>query len=102
MNTFCISGILKQVISFCKLLYPSKLYYHIVSDHLERTHEHRMPWHDIAVCLYGQPARDVARHFIQRFNFTKVWLYFKIWKPVPTNVFKSLVTRFWFWSAIYS
>ena len=34
-----------------------------------------MPWHDIAVCLYGQSARDVARHFIQRFNFTKVHCY---------------------------
>ncbi|XP_065911385.1 phospholipase D2-like [Dysidea avara] len=42
------------------------------TDHLNRAHEHRMPWHDIAVCLYGQPARDVARHFIQRFNFTKL------------------------------
>lgn len=41
-------------------------------DHLDRSIEHRMPWHDIAVCLYGQSARDVARHFIQRFNFTKV------------------------------
>ena len=43
-----------------------------VLDNLDRTAEHRMPWHDIAVCLYGQSARDVARHFIQRFNFTKV------------------------------
>ncbi|CAG8727452.1 15273_t:CDS:2, partial [Dentiscutata heterogama] len=26
----------------------------------------RMPWHDV-----GQPARDVARHFVQRWNFIK-------------------------------
>lgn len=45
----------------------------VALDHLDRSNEHRMPWHDIAVCLYGQPARDVARHFIQRFNFTKVY-----------------------------
>lgn len=42
------------------------------TDHLDRSIEHRMPWHDIAVCIYGQSARDVARHFIQRFNFTKL------------------------------
>ncbi|CAG8579400.1 13442_t:CDS:10, partial [Racocetra fulgida] len=28
----------------------------------------RMPWHDVSV---GTPARDVARHFVQRWNFIK-------------------------------
>ena len=32
-----------------------------------------MPWHDIASAVHGKAARDVARHFIQRWNFTKVW-----------------------------
>lgn len=32
----------------------------------------RMPWHDIACVAYGNAARDLARHFIQRWNFTKV------------------------------
>ena len=41
-------------------------------DVLTRNEHPRMPWHDIACCMYGEPARDVARHFIQRFNFTKV------------------------------
>ena len=28
-----------------------------------------MPWHDIAVAVQGNAARDVARHFIQRYIF---------------------------------
>lgn len=31
-----------------------------------------MPWHDIGVMVHGKAARDIARHFIQRWNFTKV------------------------------
>ncbi|KAI9311735.1 hypothetical protein BX666DRAFT_2143485 [Dichotomocladium elegans] len=31
----------------------------------------RMPWHDIHVGMVGQPARDVAKHFVQRWNFIK-------------------------------
>ncbi|CAJ0572363.1 unnamed protein product, partial [Mesorhabditis spiculigera] len=30
-----------------------------------------MPWHDIHSVTFGQSARDVARHFIQRWNATK-------------------------------
>ncbi|SNX81686.1 probable SPO14 - phospholipase D [Melanopsichium pennsylvanicum] len=29
----------------------------------------RMPWHDVGLQLVGQPARDLCRHFIQRWNF---------------------------------
>lgn len=29
----------------------------------------RMAWHDISMCMLGQAARDVARHFIQRWNY---------------------------------
>jgi len=32
-----------------------------------------MPWHDEALVVFGQAARDVARHFIQRWNIHKVW-----------------------------
>uniref|UniRef100_A0A8C1TCV5 Phospholipase n=1 Tax=Cyprinus carpio TaxID=7962 RepID=A0A8C1TCV5_CYPCA len=32
----------------------------------------RMPWHDISSVVHGKAARDVARHFIQRWNFTKM------------------------------
>ncbi|OZJ05541.1 hypothetical protein BZG36_01670 [Bifiguratus adelaidae] len=31
----------------------------------------RMPWHDVHLGMVGQPARDVARHFVQRWNFIK-------------------------------
>lgn len=29
----------------------------------------RMPWHDIAMQVVGQPARDLTRHFVQRWNY---------------------------------
>ena len=29
----------------------------------------RMPWHDISMQVVGQPARDLARHFVQRWNY---------------------------------
>lgn len=35
----------------------------------DRTNTPRMPWHDVALQLIGQPARDLSRHFIQRWNY---------------------------------
>lgn len=35
----------------------------------DRTKVPRMPWHDISMTVVGQPARDVARHFVQRWNY---------------------------------
>ncbi|KAL1851797.1 Phospholipase D1 [Paecilomyces lecythidis] len=29
----------------------------------------RMPWHDISMHVIGQPARDLTRHFVQRWNY---------------------------------
>ncbi|KKA25754.1 Phospholipase D [Rasamsonia emersonii CBS 393.64] len=29
----------------------------------------RMPWHDISMHVVGQPARDLTRHFVQRWNY---------------------------------
>uniref|UniRef100_A0A672GMP3 Phospholipase n=1 Tax=Salarias fasciatus TaxID=181472 RepID=A0A672GMP3_SALFA len=43
-------------------------------DFIDRYTTPRMPWHDIASVVHGRAARDVARHFIQRWNFTKVML----------------------------
>uniref|UniRef100_A0AAQ5WXN6 Phospholipase n=1 Tax=Amphiprion ocellaris TaxID=80972 RepID=A0AAQ5WXN6_AMPOC len=40
-------------------------------DFIDRYTTPRMPWHDIASVVHGRGARDVARHFIQRWNFTK-------------------------------
>lgn len=31
-----------------------------------------MPWHDIGCVVQGAAARDVARHFIMRWNAIKV------------------------------
>ncbi|KAG9348974.1 hypothetical protein JZ751_029291 [Albula glossodonta] len=41
-------------------------------DFIDRYKTPRMPWHDIGVAVQGEAARDVARHFIQRWNFTKL------------------------------
>ncbi|CAO3699468.1 unnamed protein product [Rhizopus microsporus] len=38
---------------------------------IDKTTTPRMPWHDIHTAMVGPPARDVARHFIQRWNFIK-------------------------------
>ena len=42
------------------------------ADLIDRGLHPRMPWHDVAAAVYGAPARDLARHFIQRYNFTRV------------------------------
>lgn len=41
-------------------------------DLVDRSTTPRMPWHDIGVMVQGAAARDVARHFIQRWNATKL------------------------------
>ncbi|KAF2791254.1 phospholipase D [Melanomma pulvis-pyrius CBS 109.77] len=35
----------------------------------DRSKVPRMPWHDIAMQIVGQPARDLTRHFVQRWNY---------------------------------
>ncbi|XP_051902928.1 phospholipase D2 [Hippocampus zosterae] len=42
-------------------------------DNIDRTRVPRMPWRDLSAALHGRAARDVARHFIQRWNFTKIF-----------------------------
>lgn len=39
-------------------------------DLMDRDEFPRMPWHDVHSLVIGQPARDAARHFIQRWNYT--------------------------------
>ncbi|CAG8605205.1 4974_t:CDS:10 [Funneliformis mosseae] len=39
---------------------------------IDKSRTPRMPWHDVSIGMcVGQPARDVARHFVQRWNFIK-------------------------------
>ncbi|KAK4886881.1 hypothetical protein RN001_003152 [Aquatica leii] len=40
-------------------------------DFIDRTTTPRMPWHDIGMCVQNACAKDVARHFIQRWNSAK-------------------------------
>ncbi|TFK81830.1 phospholipase D [Polyporus arcularius HHB13444] len=37
-------------------------------DMYDRSKVPRMPWHDVSMQIVGQPARDLARHFVQRWN----------------------------------
>lgn len=48
------------------------MFWPVCADFIDRYTTPRMPWHDIAAVVHGRAARDVARHFIQRWNFTKV------------------------------
>ncbi|KAL4233460.1 hypothetical protein ACF0H5_008141 [Mactra antiquata] len=57
-------------------------------DFIERDKTPRMPWHDIGAVVYGKAARDVARHFIQRWNFCKTEK-FKTDKQFPILMPKS-------------
>ncbi|KAI8369196.1 hypothetical protein EDC96DRAFT_504222 [Choanephora cucurbitarum] len=38
---------------------------------VDKQYTPRMPWHDVHTAMSGPPARDVARHFVQRWNFVK-------------------------------
>lgn len=38
-------------------------------ESIDRTKAPRMPWHDVGLQIVGQPARDLCRHFIQRWNY---------------------------------
>jgi phospholipase D1/2 len=46
-----------------------------VSDHkqlmINRSKQVRMPWHDVQISLCGEPAKDLARHFIEYWNHAK-------------------------------
>ncbi|BES97997.1 Phospholipase D Active site motif [Nesidiocoris tenuis] len=41
-------------------------------DLVDRNKTPRMPWHDVGVAVKGSAARDLARHFIQRWNAVKL------------------------------
>lgn len=63
-------------------IWPGKDYYNpresepnswedTMKDELDRGKYPRMPWHDVHCALWGPPCRDIARHFVQRWNFAK-------------------------------
>ncbi|XP_010245474.1 PREDICTED: phospholipase D zeta 1-like [Nelumbo nucifera] len=64
------------------LIWPGKDYYNpresepnswidTMKDELDRGKYPRMPWHDVHCAIWGPPCRDIARHFVQRWNFAK-------------------------------
>nr|XP_043629178.1 phospholipase D zeta 1 isoform X2 [Erigeron canadensis] len=64
------------------MFWPGKDYYNpresepnswedTMKDELDREKYPRMPWHDVHCALWGPPCRDVARHFVQRWNYAK-------------------------------
>ncbi|GFP79138.1 phospholipase d p1 [Phtheirospermum japonicum] len=42
-----------------------------LKDELDRKKYPRMPWHDVHCAVWGPTCRDIARHFIQRWNHAK-------------------------------
>ena len=63
-------------------IWPGKDYYNpresepnswedAMKDQLDRNRLPRMPWHDVQCAIWGPACRDVARHFVQRWNFAK-------------------------------
>ncbi|KAM9788578.1 phospholipase D2 [Neosynchiropus ocellatus] len=42
-------------------------------DNIDRNCIPRMPWRDLHAAIHGKSARDLSRHFIQRWNFTKIF-----------------------------
>ncbi|KAG9048406.1 Phospholipase D1 [Tulasnella sp. UAMH 9824] len=38
-------------------------------DMYDRSKVARMPWHDVGIQFVGQPARDLCRHFVDRWNY---------------------------------
>ncbi|XP_057430017.1 phospholipase D zeta 1 isoform X2 [Lotus japonicus] len=71
-----------KVGDFPPVMWPGKDYYNpresepnswedTMKDELEREKYPRMPWHDVHCALWGPPCRDIARHFVQRWNYAK-------------------------------
>lgn len=50
-----------------------------MKDEVDREKFPRMPWHDVHCALWGPPCRDVARHFVQRWNYAKVLSSYTYW-----------------------
>ncbi|KAF7817946.1 Phospholipase D zeta 1 [Senna tora] len=71
-----------KVGDFPSEIWPGKDYYNpresepnswveTMKDELNREKYPRMPWHDVHCALWGPPCRDIARHFVQRWNHAK-------------------------------
>jgi len=63
-----------------------------------------MPWHDEGLVVFGKVARDVARHFIQRWNIHKVRIrkafrnnsFFGLFILSVKNIFLMILIHFYY------
>lgn len=53
-----------RVLDFFRLNEPYEEMY-------DRSKVPRLPWHDVSMQVVGQPARDLTRHFVQRWNYLR-------------------------------
>lgn len=78
-----------RVYDYPPTIWPGKDYYNpresepnswedTMKDELDRKKYPRMPWHDVHCALWGPACRDVARHFVQRWNYAK-------WSKAPNE-----------------
>ncbi|EAR83685.1 phospholipase d1 (macronuclear) [Tetrahymena thermophila SB210] len=79
----------------------------IDKSEISRETQPRMPWHDIAMMVAGEPVKDMVRHFIQYWNFAKMDIYSKnnnqqIDHLVPgiedtenTNKMSNVISNYW-------
>ncbi|XP_057957656.1 phospholipase D zeta 1 isoform X3 [Malania oleifera] len=83
------------------IIWPGKDYYNAresepnswedtVKDELDRTKYPRMPWHDVHCALWGPPCRDIARHFVQRWNYAKVIRSVSQWSAGTSQTEESI------------
>lgn len=56
-----------------------------LEDYINRKEVPRMPWHDIACAFTGAAVLDVAKHFIQRYNFIN-YSWFKFWGATHLDI----------------
>jgi phosphatidylserine/phosphatidylglycerophosphate/cardiolipin synthase-like enzyme len=81
------------------ILYPGKEYVNLnihdfeevdkpFKDQIDRYSVPRLPWHDVNAVIYGESARDLARHFIQRWNATKAEK-FRVGKMVSKKSYRT-------------
>ncbi|CAE7693174.1 PLD2 [Symbiodinium sp. CCMP2592] len=58
-------------------------------DQLDRKRQARLPWQDVACELIGRPARDVARHCVERWNHARC--INSMYHELPTALLKRKV-----------
>ena len=68
---------------------------HRLTDNNDSPNSSRLPWHayDVSCIFNGEPALDVARHFIQRFNALRHWQKLSEHQPTITHRIQNPSTR---------